>query len=278
MDNTPTRVLSYLQHHHAKPLKRLSQNFLIDKNIIKKIIESIDITENDVILEIGPGIGALTYEIAQKNPLFIAVEKDRLFAKNLKQDFIDNNKITIYEDDFLKFPLEETLKPLIKRKKAKVIANLPYNITSPIIAKLLQYHYLFSEMRLMVQYEPAVRLTSSPDSKNYGSFTIFTNFYADVKLLFKISPGSFLPRPKVTSALISLKLKEKIPSDNIDFHSFVRQLFQKRRKKITSVLKEQYDNKIIQEVFSILKINPNARPENLTTPMFYSLFLKLKNF
>lgn len=278
MYDTPTLVSKYLKENNANPLKRLSQNFLVDKNVIRKIVNSIDISQEDIILEIGPGIGALTHTIIKKTPYFIAVEKDKTFAKNLIGLFSENPKIQIYEDDFLTFPLEETLLPLIEKtgNKVKVIANLPYGITSPIISKLLQHHRLFSEMSLMVQYEMAQRLTSKAGSKDYGSFTIFTNFYADTSLLFKISPNCFYPKPKVNSALIGLKIKDTIPKDNLEFHKFVQKLFQKRRKTINSVLKETYNAENLQKALQSLSISQTARAESLKTTDLYNLFQKLK--
>ena len=228
MNNTPTQVLRYLKENKASPLKALSQNFLIDKNITKKIINAADISSEDAVLEIGPGIGALTHEIASKTNFFTAVEKDKTFAKNLISHFSENENVKIYETDFLKFPLEKSCLSN-HGQKIKVIANLPYKITSPIISKLLKHHHLFSEMYLMVQYEMAKRLTSLPNSKTYGSFTIFTNFYANVKFLFKISPNCFLPRPKVTSALISLKIKYPTTTKISIFSS--KACFRKEEKK-----------------------------------------------
>ena len=267
----PSSLYEFLKKTNTKPIKRLSQNFLIDKNIIKKIVDAADIKPNDLVLEIGPGPGALTHEILSKKAKIIAVEKDKTFAKSL------NKNIEVYEDDFLTFPLKEIFQK--KNKKAKVIANLPYHIASPIIAKLLHHHDLFSDMTLMVQYEMAQRLISDKNSKNYGSFTIFVNFYSTVKFLFEISPNSFLPRPKVKSAIIQLKINKK-PSSDIDkkkFHLFVQSSFGQRRKKLTTSLKKSYDIEKVKNAFLDLNIDINSRPENLSMKEFYHLFKKLEN-
>ena len=275
MVDSPSSLLPFLKEIGAKPLKSLSQNFLIDKNIIKKIVASANVSKDDVILEIGPGPGALTNAIASDCQNIIAVEKDKAFAKHLSKD----TRITVYEDDFLKFPLREVLSKY--NKKAKVIANLPYSIASPIIAKLLQHHDLFSEITIMVQYEMAKRLTSENNSKNYSAFTVFINFYSDIKFLFEISPNCFFPKPKVKSAIIQLKIKT--PPTDIDtskFHLFVQKAFQKRRKKIANCLKEfclseNISSEQMENVLSKLGIKPNARPENLSCNDFYILYKNL---
>jgi len=276
MVDTLSSLFPFLKEIGAKPLKSLSQNFLIDKNIIKKIVASANISQDDLILEIGPGPGALTKEIASQCTNIIAIEKDRAFAKYLSEN---EPRITLFEDDFLKFPLREVLSK--KNKKAKVIANLPYSIASPIIARLLEHFDLFSEITIMVQYEMAKRLTSASNTKNFSAFTIFTNFYADVKYLFEISPNCFFPRPKVKSAIIQLTIKN--PPSDIDknqFHLFVQTSFQKRRKKITNSLKTYCTlNNISHEQIELslkkLNISSNARPENLSCNDFYLLYKSL---
>ena len=281
MVDKPSSLLSFLKEIGVKPLKFLSQNFLIDKNIIKKIVGSANIKEDDLILEIGPGPGALTKEIASISSNIIAVEKDRTFAKYLSKNV---GNIAIYEDDFLTFPLREVL--IAKNKKAKVIANLPYHIASPIIAKLLKNHDLFSDMTIMVQYEMAKRIISLKDCKNYSAFTIFINTYADVRLLFEISPNCFFPKPKVKSAIIQLKITS--PPSDIDkdeFHLFVQKTFQQRRKKLTTILKDiilknsdktnMVNQASLEKILHELKINIDARPENLSFDDFHLLYKRL---
>lgn len=276
MVDTLSSLLTVLDKIGARPLKSLSQNFLIDKNIIQKIVAKANICPDDLILEIGPGPGALTKQIANTSKNIIAIEKDRTFANYLAKEY---PHITVYEYDFLKFPLRETLSS--KNKKAKVIANLPYSITSPIIAKLLYNYDLFSEITIMVQYEMAKRLASSHNSKNYSAFTVFTNFYSDLEFLFEISPNCFFPRPKVKSAIIKLTLKNPpIDLDRDKFHLFVQKCFQQRRKKIMTPLKNYCieTNIALEKLERALKeskINSDARPENLSCQHFCELFLSL---
>lgn len=275
MVDSPSALLEFLNEVKAKPLKCLSQNFLIDKNIIKKIVDAASLQPDDLILEIGPGPGALTEMMAKIAKKIIAVEKDKIFANQL---LLKMANVFVYEADFLKFPFEKLL--VDEKKKAKVVANLPYHIASPIIAKLLQKSELFSEMTFMIQYEMAKRLISKPNSKDYGAFTLFTNFYSTPKLLFEISPNSFFPRPKVKSAIIQLKIKET-PSDidKNDFHQFVQKNFQHRRKKLSTNLKniletKNFSKSFIEEIFSEISINPDARPESLSLEEFIRFYKK----
>jgi 16S rRNA (adenine1518-N6/adenine1519-N6)-dimethyltransferase len=272
----PSEIQNFLKKTKTFPKKSLSQNFLIDKNIIKKIINSNKIQKDDLILEIGPGLGALTKELLLKNIKILAIEKDKNFANYLKT--LKNPKLEIFEDDFLKFPLKkELLKRLKKNKHAKAVSNLPYNISTPIITKLLQNSFLFSQITLTLQYELAKRITAKENSKEFGAITVFVNFYSHPKFLFKISKNSFFPKPKITSAVIQLNIKKEIPyKDAEEFHKFTRKAFQKRRKKLTTSLKEEFDLEKIKKAFFDLKIDINSRPENLNFSQFYNLFKLLE--
>lgn len=270
VDN-PSSLKKFLNSVKAAPLKNFSQNFLIDKNIINKIIDAANIAANEPLLEIGPGPGALTHTLIEKSPNLTLIEMDRTFAKELE---IAYPKIKVYQQDFLKFDLNQ-----LKEKKTKVIANLPYHIASPIIIKLLEHSHLFSEMILMVQLEMAQRLISSKNSKKFGSFTIFVNFYSFCDLLFTISANSFYPKPSVTSALIRLKMKElssEMISYKEDFHKFVQRAFQQRRKKITTSLSKDFEKSKIIQSLSELSFSLDSRPENLDLNDFLELFKKLK--
>ena len=272
----PSEIQKFFKNTKTFPKKSLSQNFLIDKNIIKKIINSSKLQKDDLILEIGPGLGALTKELLSKNIKILAVEKDKKFSNYLKS--LKNPKLEIFEEDFLKFPLKKEIsKRLTTKKHAKVLSNLPYNISTPIIIKLLQNSFLFSKITLTLQYELAKRITAKENSKEFGSITVFVNFYSHPKLLFKISKNSFFPKPKVSSAVIQLNIKKDIPyQDAEEFHKFTQKTFQKRRKKLTTSLKEEFELEEIKKAFSSLKIDINSRPENLSFLQFYKLFKLLK--
>ncbi|MCK4934700.1 MAG: ribosomal RNA small subunit methyltransferase A, partial [Simkaniaceae bacterium] len=196
----PSSLLAFLSENTVYPKKHLSQNFLIDGNIIKKIILAAAVKPNDLIVEIGPGPGVLTEALLQKGATVIAIEKDTLFANKLHRLAEDRSKLTVYSQDILTFPLEETLKNY-PDKQVKVISNLPYHLTSPIIEKLIPLYQIISTLTLMVQKEVGKRCTAEVNSKNYSSFPLFLQYYSTPKYLFSVSASCFLPKPKVDSAI-----------------------------------------------------------------------------
>jgi len=200
----PTELLKLLKDLDLKPKKSLSQNFLIDKNIVAKIIAFSDISNKSVVLEIGPGFGTLTSFILEKCKKLIAIEQDKILTKILKKN-LKNQKLEIKNANFLDLDLN-FLKNF--NQKVKVISSIPYHLTQPIIMKLLKNHFLFSSIILLIQKEVAQKIISSPNSKKYNSFSLLINFYADVQIISYVSKNSFLPKPKVDSAIIKLNLKK----------------------------------------------------------------------
>ncbi len=268
----PTDLHKLLNEIEARPRKAFSQNFLIDGNIVKKFINTLNITKEDTILEIGPGPGVLTQQLLEKGASVIVVEKDDKFAKHLSS--FNNPNLKVYNEDFLKFDLKEAL----NSKKVKVITSVPYNITTPILIKLLENYTFFSEISLMVQKEVAHRLTSLPNSKTYGSITLFVNYYSNTKFCFKVSKNSFYPAPKVDSAIIKLSIKEPLLLENRElFHKMTRQAFNQRRKKLTSSLKTFCDRETLTQFLKELDIDINCRPEQLDLDSFLKIFKKLFN-
>jgi len=266
----PSELLGFLSSLNKKPSKALSQNFLIDKNIIDKITLCSDISDDDIILEIGPGPGVITNQLLQKAKKVIVVEKDDVFAKNLKES---NSQLEVINSDFIKLDLD-FLKNL--GQKIKVISSIPYHLTSPIIAKLLNNHDLFSSITLMIQKEMAERIVSRPNTKTYSSFSLFVNFYADTKIISNVSKNSFFPKPKVDSAIIKLTIKKKLEDiEKATFHKMVQISFSQRRKKLLTCLKSICEKDKLDLIFKELKINPMARAENLSLSDYLALFKKL---
>jgi 16S rRNA (adenine1518-N6/adenine1519-N6)-dimethyltransferase len=261
-----------LKEEGIVPKKSLSQNFLIDQNIRNKIVEYAHIQENDPILEIGPGLGFLTEGLLGKKAQVLAIEKDKTLVPKLKELFPFPH-LTVIEADFLKTDLEELLKKNFSlNKKIKVVANLPYQILTPIIVKLLENHVYFSHLILMVQKEVAERIVSEPHSKTYGAFSVFVQFYTKPKIAFNVPAGCFHPKPKVESAIIDLEI-QKPPLDHPEkFHEFVRRAFQQRRKKLTSSLKALYSKDQIVGSLNALSLSCNTRPENLSLKDWVSLY------
>lgn len=262
----PSELADLLKSMGTSPKKRYSQNFLIDGNIIRKIVHLADINPGDDIVEIGPGPGALTEALLEKGARILAIEKDPLWAGALERLGGD---ITVVSDDVLSCPLEQLIQSWKKQDKVKVVANLPYHITTPILTRLVPHSNLFSNIVVMVQEEVARRFTAPHGGRDYGSITLFLNFWSEVSYGFKVKSSSFYPAPKVDSALIKLILKTEIP--NVDpelFFEFTRTAFQQRRKMLKVSLKNWLlpELKLTQE--KLLK----KRPEALSLDDFITLF------
>jgi len=268
----PTELLEFLKELGISPKKALSQNFLIDGNIIRKIVKSAHLSSDDIVLEIGSGPGSLTESLLETGAKVIAVEKDRILADALNRLKSPGKNLEIHSADILTFPIEK----YTSNKKLKVIANLPYNITTAIIAKLVPRRDLFSSLTLMVQEEVARRFTADPNTPEYGSFTVFLNFFSDPSYAFKVSKNCFYPVPKVESAIVTLTLKE--PPKNLDqeqFFKMTRRAFEQRRKMLKVSLKELYDQSLIQDALRSIDLSPLARPQELSLDQFIKLFNRL---
>ncbi|MEZ5314896.1 MAG: 16S rRNA (adenine(1518)-N(6)/adenine(1519)-N(6))-dimethyltransferase RsmA [Chlamydiales bacterium] len=249
----------------AHPKKRLSQNFLIDKNIVQKILSEALIVQGDYVLEIGSGLGILTKALVNQKADVVGVEIDSLFAPVLEQF-----PITVYYEDILVFPLSRL------KRKGKVIGNLPYHITKPILTRLVPRKDCFTSLTIMVQEEVARRLTASPGTKDYGSLTVFLNFYSDLRYAFRVKRSSFYPIPKVDSAVVTLILKDPPNVNQEFFFRLVRTVFSQRRKMIKNTLRLLYDEEKVIKGLKEAKINPKARPEELSLKEFLSLFHALE--
>lgn len=268
--NRPTDLHQYLEQIGAFPNKRLSQNFLIDGNIIRKIVAFADLKPEETVLEIGPGPGALTDALLAQGASVIAVEKDPLFAEALKKR---EGNLKVVCGDFLETDLAELMP-----NKSKVIANLPYHLTTPILTRLLPQNTLLSSLIVMVQLEVAERLTASPGGKEYGSLTLFSDLYSTSKFGFKVSRNCFYPKPNVDSAVIRFDLK--IPPKEVDEESFfqtTRTAFGQRRKMITSTLSKLYPKEKIVEGLKVIGFSEKARPEELSSEAFINLYRFLKS-
>lgn len=248
--------------------KALSQNFLIDNNVVKKIVDKAGVQQGDNILEIGPGSGALTVEMLARGAIVYAVEYDKDIAHILKKYLGNNANFHLIEGDILKQDLSFLTYPV------KIVSNLPYHITSPIIAKIADYKDTFTSATLMVQKEMADRILAKAPSTNRSSFSIFTSYYFLKKSLFTVKPGCFVPKPKVDSVILSLQPKKELPLDDpAPFFAFVREAFSQKRKMISSTLKKY----AIAETLSTLGCNPKARPEELSLTQFLQLYKALQS-
>ncbi|MCH9630520.1 MAG: Ribosomal RNA small subunit methyltransferase A [Chlamydiia bacterium] len=263
-----SELFAFLDSIGRKPNKRLSQNFLIDGNILNKIVDAASLSSGDLVIEIGPGPGVLTEALIAKGIHVIAIEKDRLYAEQLKR-LDKGNLLRVIQEDVL----EVDLVPLLEGRKAKIISNLPYHLTSPIMGKILPLYDKIETIVVMLQKEVAVRMSSSPGSKNYGSFSIFTQFYSDTEYLFSVSPNCFFPRPKVTSGVIRCIPKKTTSSfDKEAFFTFIKRVFSKRRKMLLTILKEEVDKEALICELQKLGHSEKCRPEDVSIEDFVHIY------
>ena len=251
-----------------KPKKSLGQNFLIDKNIIKKIVETEHINSHDFILEVGPGTGNLTEFILKKNPKKIfVIEKDKNLIEVLKKKF--KNQIIIIENDILRISENE-----ISDHQLIVFGNLPYNISTKILTKWIvstNKKYWFKSLVLMFQKEVANRIIAKVNSANYGRLSIISNWKLKVEKIMDISSSCFYPKPKVESTLLKFTPKAKYFSINYskNLEMITRIFFNQRRKKIKNSFKKIFKN--YRSVSEKLDIDLNLRPQNISSEMYYKI-------
>ncbi|KUG25537.1 dimethyladenosine transferase [hydrocarbon metagenome] len=250
---------------HPKPLKRFGQNYLVDQNIVKKIISQFDPTNKDLILEIGPGRGVLTKHLNNTGGKVYAVEIDKRVIDDLTEKF---ENVEFISKDFLKINLGD----YSDGRKFRIIGNIPYNITSSILFKLIGDIDFVQDALFMVQYEVAARIISKPRTKEYGILSVILNQFFQVELCFKVPPTVFYPKPKVNSAIISLKPNEIIDSfDKKLFINVVKGAFGNRRKS----LKNSYSNSIFGTYkLTSFPVDLTKRAEELEI----SDFLKIYNY
>lgn len=254
-----------------RPLKKFSQNFLTNPFYQRKIIDSLHIVSTDIVLEIGPGKGALTQHIIDARPRrIIAVEIDERWVNLLNEKFGDS--IEIIRQDILKIDLNSLIN---KAQRIKVVGNLPYHITSPILFHLIDSFHLIERAVLMMQKEVAQRLSAKPNSKDYGILSVITQAYAQVEYLLEIKRGNFFPVPNVDSAVVALNFYKEISdlADPILFRKIVRGTFNFRRKTLKNSLSRIFDKPFVN---SLDETTLAKRPEQLTVEEFKQLTNQLK--
>jgi len=257
---------------YLKPKKRLGQNFLIDKNIQRKLIQAFQLKAGDYILEIGAGYGDLTKLLAQNAGFIYALEIDPDLCKVLKKNTKSHPNIKVINQDILKFNLKNYFKQLENR--IKVIGNIPYYITTPIIEHLFRYRNKVETIFITVQKEFAKRIVASAGSKDYGSFSCFVQYHSIPKILFLIKKNSFSPKPKVDSCLLQLKIRPASPveikNEKMLFR-IIRTAFNQKRKTLRNSLDGVVSARKLAMFFKEYGINPDIRPEELTLKNFADL-------
>lgn len=247
--------------------KKFGQNFLQDKSVIKDIVSAIKPTEEDLIIEIGPGSGALTKELIKTKAYVLAYEIDvdlKTVLESLAED-----KYTIIFDDFLKRNIIEDIKG-IEYKDLYIVGNLPYYITTPIITKIIDDAITPKEMIFMVQKEVAERFSARIGTREYGSITVFLNYFFDVLTLFNVNRSKFYPIPNVDSSVIKLVAKEKLDVDFAKFNKFVKDSFTFKRKNLRNNLKS-YDQEKIKDILEKRGLSLDKRAEDLSYKDFVFL-------
>jgi len=252
--------------------RRLGQHFLTNPEHAKKIVHLAGVKPSDLVLEVGPGRGILTEPLLKACRHLIAVEADLKLAEDLADRFAAAKNFTLFRQDILKFPIEKELKKFSPHK-AKVVANLPYSISTEIIFLLLEHRQCFSELYLMVQKEVADRLVATPGGKTYGILSVLTQLFSESQIVMKVSPGAFHPRPQVDSAVVAMRLSDtpRVAVNNVAaFKRLVRQAFATRRKMLRNCLKIADDDKW-RGLCATIGIDPKARAEQVTLQQFAAL-------
>lgn len=271
-------TVEILNKYHFNFQKRYGQNFLVDSHILDNIVQAAEVTKDDCVLEIGPGIGTMTQYLAESAREVIAVEIDRFLIPILKETLADYNNVTIINEDILKVNLKALAEEKNGGRPIKVVANLPYYITTPIIMGLFESCVPLESITVMVQKEVAERMQAGPGTKDYGALSLAVQYYARPEVMMDVSPNCFIPRPNVGSAVVRLSKYKENPvqvADETYLFSLIRAAFGQRRKTLANslgnagsleVTKEQ-----IQDALKQMELSATVRGEALTLPQFACL-------
>lgn len=275
---SPRETKAIIDSYSFNFQKKFGQNFLVDSNVLENIIEKAGITNDDLVLEIGPGIGTMTQYLCESAREVVAIEIDETLIPILNYTLEDYDNVTIINDDALKTDIEKIVKKKNDGKPIKVVANLPYYITTPIIMGLLEGKAPIDSITIMVQKEVAERMQTGPGSKDYGALSLAVQYYADANILMTVPASCFMPRPKVDSSVIKLDIYDKPPVKVCDeemLFKIIRASFNQRRKTLANGLKNAPNLPFTKEEIedSIIKLGKdvNIRGEKLTLEEFAKL-------
>lgn len=274
----PQNTIAVLNKHNFTFQKKFGQNFLIDTHVLEKIIRSAEITKEDMVLEIGPGIGTMTQYLCESARQVIAVEIDRSLIPILEDTLSEYDNVTVINEDVLKVDLNQIVMEQNQGKPVKVVANLPYYITTPIIMGLFEAHVPLDSITVMVQKEVADRMQAKPSTKDYGALSLAVQYYADPYIVANVPPNCFMPRPNVGSAVIQLKLHTKPVVEVEDEHlmfAIIRASFNQRRKTLVNGLNNSpsihVSKEIIVDAIHSIGEKETVRGEALTLEQFAQL-------
>lgn len=274
----PQNTIEILQKYHFHFQKKFGQNFLIDPTVLNKIIAAAQITKADCVLEIGPGIGTMTQYLAEAAGEVVAVEIDRNLIPVLEDTLSEYENITVINDDILKVDINRLVTEKNGGRPIKVVANLPYYITTPIIMGLFECNVPLKSITIMVQKEVAERMQVGPGTKDYGALSLAVQYYAKPEIVANVPPNCFIPRPNVGSAVIRLTRHEEPPvkvQDENKMFALIRASFNQRRKTLLNGLANaselQLSKERIAEALEEMQLSPTVRGETLTLEQFARL-------
>lgn len=274
----PQNTIAVLQKYQFNFQKKFGQNFLIDTHVLDKIIAAADITEEDFVLEIGPGIGTMTQYLCENAREVTAVEIDKKLIPILEDTLGSYDNVTVINEDILKVDIGKLAEEKNGGKSIKVVANLPYYITTPIIMGLFESHVPIDSITVMVQKEVADRMQVGPGTKDYGALSLAVQYYAKPEIVANVPPNCFMPRPKVGSAVIRLTRHEKTPVEVEDeklMFRIIRASFNQRRKTLVNGLNNAPDIPVSKEniakTIQELGVSESIRGEALTLEQFAKL-------
>lgn len=272
------RTKEVLSKYNMSAKKKFGQNFLIDSGVLDGIVEASGVTKEDCVLEIGPGIGSLTQYLAEAAKRVVSVEIDKTLIPVLNDTLSEYDNVTIINEDILKVDIESIVKEYNEERAIKVVANLPYYITTPIIMKLFESGAPIDSITVMVQKEVADRMVMGPGNKDYGSLSLAVGYYAKATAVMNVPPGSFIPQPNVGSAVVHLKRYEK-PAVEVGNEKYmfeiIRTAFNQRRKTLSNSLSNNPSLKVtrqqVQDALTEINIDEKARGEILSLMQFARL-------
>ena len=274
----PQNTIEVLQKYHFNFQKKFGQNFLIDTHVLEKIIASAGVTQEDFVLEIGPGIGTMTQYLCESAREVVAVEIDQNLIPILQDTLSAYDNVTVINEDILKLDIAKLARERNGGNPIKVVANLPYYITTPIIMGLFESHVPIASITIMVQKEVADRMQAGPGSKDYGALSLAVQYYAKPEIVANVPPNCFMPRPNVGSAVIRLTRHDTVPVDVEDeklMFAIIRASFNQRRKTLANGLSNapgiRLSKEEIQESITELGVPVTIRGEALTLQQFAEL-------
>lgn len=281
--NLKQKTDNILNMYGLKAKKRFGQNFLIDENIIERIVDESNISKEDVVIEIGPGLGNLTEILLEKSKLVVAFEIDEDMIRVLKGRFKNSRNFILVNKDILQVNIKEVLEANnIGNENIKLVANLPYYITTPIMFKIFEEASYIKSMTIMVQKEVADRIVANPGSKDYGVLTINTKYYGQAEKLFDVPNTSFVPAPSVTSSIVKIDICNRYEVQNAEiFFKTVKASFAQRRKKLLNSLENssifRFTKEELKGLLEECNISENARAEEIDIETYIKLSDKINS-